>query len=292
MEIKRPHKIDQSNNNKKLKQEYELNNRQTWKRPNLPKLTPEKDKIIFQKIDIDYTVEDPIQESHNTQVPIIRIYGINDIGNSFQANIHGVFPYFYVQAPNDFKECHCELFRSALEDRLTEKNPKSDLRTFVLNVELVKKSSIYGYSETHKDFLKITVALPKNVPTARGILETSLEVRGLEPQNYPTFESDVPFILRWMIDSKCVGGCWIEIQEGTWSQTLSKNSRCQLEMNVFKDGIICHPPEGEWARMAPFRIFSFDTECAGRKGVFPEPDKDPVIQIANMVCVIYYYFIL
>lgn len=28
---------------------------------------------------------------------------------------------------------------------------------------------------------------------------------------------------------------------------------------------------------------SFDIECAGRKGIFPEPDKDPVIQIANMV---------
>lgn len=32
-----------------------------------------------------------------------------------------------------------------------------------------------------------------------------------------------------------------------------------------------------------FRILSFDIECAGRKGVFPEPNHDPVIQIANMV---------
>lgn len=31
------------------------------------------------------------------------------------------------------------------------------------------------------------------------------------------------------------------------------------------------------------RILSFDIECAGRKGVFPEPNHDPVIQIANMV---------
>jgi len=35
--------------------------------------------------------------------------------------------------------------------------------------------------------------------------------------------------------------------------------------------------------MAPLRILSFDIECAGRKGIFPEADKDPVIQIANMV---------
>eukprot|EP00112_Aurelia_sp_Birch-Aquarium-sp1_P015449 Seg3420.2 transcript_id=Seg3420.2/GoldUCD/mRNA.D3Y31 product="DNA polymerase delta catalytic subunit" protein_id=Seg3420.2/GoldUCD/D3Y31 len=31
------------------------------------------------------------------------------------------------------------------------------------------------------------------------------------------------------------------------------------------------------------RILSFDIECAGRKGIFPEAEKDPVIQIANMV---------
>ena len=40
---------------------------------------------------------------------------------------------------------------------------------------------------------------------------------------------------------------------------------------------------GDWDKIAPLRILSFDIECAGRKGIFPEPDKDPVIQIANMV---------
>ena len=47
--------------------------------------------------------------------------------------------------------------------------------------------------------------------------------------------------------------------------------------------MISHPAEGVWIKIAPLRILSFDIECAGRKGVFPEPEKDPVIQIANMV---------
>jgi DNA polymerase delta subunit 1 len=42
-------------------------------------------------------------------------------------------------------------------------------------------------------------------------------------------------------------------------------------------------PEGEWSKIAPLRILSFDIECAGRKGIFPEAMVDPVIQIANMV---------
>jgi DNA polymerase delta subunit 1 len=49
------------------------------------------------------------------------------------------------------------------------------------------------------------------------------------------------------------------------------------------DQFISHLPEGEWSDIAPLRILSFDIECAGRKGVFPEPNIDPVIQIASVV---------
>ena len=43
--------------------------------------------------------------------------------------------------------------------------------------------------------------------------------------------------------------------------------------------LVSHVPEGEFSKMAPFRILSFDIECAGRKGLFPEPIHDPVIQV-------------
>ena len=57
----------------------------------------------------------------------------------------------------------------------------------------------------------------------------------------------------------------------------------QVEVDVAWDKLISHAPEGDWSTVAPIRILSFDIECAGRKGIFPEPEKDPVIQIANMV---------
>lgn len=44
-------------------------------------------------------------------------------------------------------------------------------------------------------------------------------------------------------------------------------------------------PEGEWSKVAPLRILSFDIECQGRKGYFPEAERDPVIQIANSLSV-------
>jgi DNA polymerase delta subunit 1 len=35
--------------------------------------------------------------------------------------------------------------------------------------------------------------------------------------------------------------------------------------------------------MAPFRVLSVDIECMGRKGSFPEAEKDPIIQVASTV---------
>jgi hypothetical protein len=56
------------------------------------------------------------------------------------------------------------------------------------------------------------------------------------------------------------------------------------KINAFNNQYQIYPYfQGEWLANAPLRILSFDIECAGRKGIFPEADKDPVIQIANMV---------
>jgi DNA polymerase delta subunit 1 len=46
-----------------------------------------------------------------------------------------------------------------------------------------------------------------------------------------------------------------------------------------------HQAEGKWNKIAPLRVLSLDIECQGRKGHFPEAEKDPVIQIANALTV-------
>lgn len=121
-----------------------------------------------------------------------------------------------------------------------------------------------------------------------------------------------------MVDRSVVGCSWIELPPKTWKlrgrygHRLPLTTRCQLEVDVAWDTFVTHAPEGEWLKVAPFRILSFDIECAGRKGqmyfystdifflsvmkshecirmrfiitgIFPEPTHDPVIQIANMV---------
>merc|ERR1719361_1971284 len=108
---------------------------------------------------------------------------------------------------------------------------------------------------------------------------------GLSPLAGKPYEANIDFEVRFMADSKVVGCNWIELPPGAWKQRGHKDykSRAQVEVDVAWDKLISHAPEGEWSTVAPLRILSFDIECAGRKGIFPEPEKDPVIQIANMV---------
>lgn len=47
----------------------------------------------------------------NNNVPIVRLFGITNDGNSVCCHIHGFSPYFYVDAPPDFKVEHCLQFK-------------------------------------------------------------------------------------------------------------------------------------------------------------------------------------
>lgn len=77
---------------------------------------------------------------------------------------------------------------------------------------------------------------------------------------------------RFMVDTDVVGCSWIEIPAGKYrirtkdDPKFPVKSRCQMEVDVSWEDFISHVPEGEWSAMAPFRILSFDIECAGRKG--------------------------
>jgi DNA polymerase delta subunit 1 len=83
--------------------------------------------------------------------------------------------------------------------------------------------------EATRPFLKITVALPNMMSVARGVLEKGMSIPGLAcgPLVLPTFESNVLFILRFMVDCKVTGGNWVELPAGAWQNTKRPVSSCQ-----------------------------------------------------------------
>lgn len=263
-------------------------------RPDPPEINPKTDSITFQQIDIENYIARAMNGMPGAQsgpVPVIRMFGITMDGNSVCCHVHGFTPYFYIGAPAGFDHTHCQPFKEAL-DRIViadMRSNKEQLQEAVLEVSLVKGKSLYGYhgDEDH-EFIRITLALPRLIAAAKRLLEKTIVYNTFDFQDCRSYESNIDFDIRFMVDTGVVGCSWIELPPNTYRQRSrfsvpTVESRCQIEVDVPFDKFIAHEPEGEWAKVAPFRILSFDIECAGRKGIFPEPNHDPVIQIANMV---------
>jgi DNA polymerase delta subunit 1 len=71
-----------------------------------------------------------------------------------------------------------------------------------------------------------------------------------------------------MIDQDIVGCNWCEAPAGSYAvrPPSRRFSHAQMEFDVVYDSLVSHKPDGEWQKIAPLRILSFDIECMGRKG--------------------------
>ena len=101
-----------------------------------------------------------------------------------------------------------------------------------------------------------------------GNLENGIRLASYEVSHtFETYESDVLFVLRFMIDTDIKGGNWIKLPSHTYQIEVNNRSRCQLEAHIHYKDIKSLSIDGEYGKIAPFRLLSFDIECAARKVV-------------------------
>lgn len=276
-----------------IPEEDDLLGETNFVRKEAPLLDSSQTALIFQQVDVDHYIAkhlDGMPGVDDSIGPIMRMYGITMEGHSVVAHIHGFTPYFYIEAPPGLKQEKLSKIHKKIKELALAEDSTKLVDEPILEVELVKKATIYGFENNiYIPYLKITVALPTYVgKVARALERCSPSILGFTDQTsrIVTYESNIDFDIRFMVDTKVVGCNWIELPAGKYMLRTDKQqklSRCQYEADIAWNDFISHAPEGDWAKVAPLRILSFDIECAGRKGIFPEADKDPVIQIANMV---------
>ncbi|KAG3256569.1 DNA polymerase delta catalytic subunit isoform X1 [Ictidomys tridecemlineatus] len=262
-----------------------------WVRPSPPPLDPQTEPLIFQQLEIDHYVGParplpgrPVPPRGT--VPVLRAFGVTDEGFSVCCHVHGFAPYFYTPAPPGFGAEHLGDLQKELNAAISrdQRGGKELTGPAVLAVELCSRESMFGYhGHGPSPFLRITLALPRLVAPARRLLEQGIRVAGLGTPSFAPYEANVDFEIRFMVDADIVGCNWLELPAGKYLlRPEEKVTLCQLEADVLWSDVVSHPPEGPWQRIAPLRVLSFDIECAGRKGIFPEPERDPVIQICSL----------
>ncbi|GAA5869759.1 hypothetical protein JCM1840_000584 [Sporobolomyces johnsonii] len=257
----------------RLKEGAASDEQEKWGRPEAPKLNPQKDRLVFQQIDLE-------EHSPPGSGPQIRAFGVTEAGHSVLMHVQGFLPYLWVAAPRGFVNSDCVPLLEHLN--AAHFNGTRPVRA----VSIANKRSLWGYKgDAVSPFIKITVCDTKSYPKVRNAFERGEVVYKdfFDGSSLMTFESNIAYTLRFMIDHHIVGMNWIELPAGGYTLKKDKTSNCQIEVECDHSALISHPAEGEWSRVAPLRILSFDIECAGRKGIFPDPSIDPVIQIANMV---------
>jgi DNA polymerase I len=191
----------------------------------------------FQLLDVDYFL--------NNNQPIIRLFGKTEDGQSVCVFYDRLEPYFYVEGDH----------QQIIEFLKQEKEVK--------HVEEVDKINPIGFNKLQK-FLKITTFNPAKVPEIRDRLMQQTFVRN-------TYETDIMFKYRFMIDNNIKGLDWLEIEgEKVFTKTVCGPShRCRKIKKITKP------------INAPFKFMSFDIECLSQDpNRFVDPQHDSIIMIS------------
>ncbi|KAI1717410.1 DNA polymerase family B domain-containing protein [Ditylenchus destructor] len=272
---------------KDFKNSRQVGAEKTWPRPPVDHKLQigSSQSIPFQLVDLDYIMD-------RADV-VVRLFGVTKAGNSICASVQGYRPYFYASAPAGFGEEHIANAIKMLNDQMKTGGQSSyfgvpaDITSLVTDIELVQGTSLYNYSNTGPSlFLKIYVVSPRLITSCKNSLFVLNKITGGEDDVVKAFEANLDFEVRFMADLDIVGCGWVELLANKYYHVPNNKRQtfCQLEVLLNLENLIVHSPSSpEWSGIAPLRTLSFDIECLGRKGIFPEATHDPIIQIASMV---------
>lgn len=217
----------------------------------------------FILLDANYSID----TERATWGPVIKLWGKTLEGASVCAKIRDFMPYFYVPYDPQFRRHQLE---NALREALDSPTTRPPTDRYVLDMEIVPRMTIMNYQPTGaSQYYKITMSSPTQVNTARKFFEA---------YGIPTFEANIAYVLRLMID-KNFGGChWIGFKR---HRSTVRETTCTYE---FEASHVDIEIDREDQNLDPIRIMSFDIEACKFSGRgFVDAAHDPITQIGCSV---------
>ncbi|GMS79021.1 hypothetical protein PENTCL1PPCAC_1196, partial [Pristionchus entomophagus] len=272
--------------------EHEIADETSWERGPFPHALGRSHPIAMQVLDVE-TYVDSGKGYDRTNV---KLYGITREGVSVCCVVTDYFPYFYFQAPASFTPEHIETAQRNLNNILAGairrvgaggQNLSSEVIDNLVNLKIVRGQQLYYYRGTEEKqmFVKVSGTQP-TLNKAKHEFKNGFNLMGTGHMQVGTlFEANIDADVKFMAHTGIVGCGWVEVPvaKGNVVSAGRMTSRCQMEVTCNYKDLIVHSTDGDWVDIAPLRTLSFDIECLGRRGVFPDPSNDPVIQISNMV---------
>lgn len=214
----------------------------------------------FIVLEVTYVMD----TSEHSWGPIIRIYGRNKAGETVCANIRDFKPYMYFDYDPKFDVSTLE---NALSTVLTKDNARPPNGKYVYDCCMVERTCIMGYRPKGRSpYYMLTMTAPTQISTVR---------KYFEAHGIGTYEANVAYVLRLMIDCD-FGGChWISFDRvrecGTRKVKVTHNFEASYrDIRVDKDD----------QDLGAIRIMSFDLEaCKFDKRGFVSAGEDPITQI-------------
>jgi DNA polymerase elongation subunit (family B) len=113
------------------------------------------------------------------------------------------------------------------------------------------KKSIMGFNTSHTRFFQVYVSMPTMIPQLKRIMEEGITPPGMYNScSLQPFETNVPFVLRFMIDQDITGAGWLTMPKNAYSvrAEAAKKTHCQIEVDISFEALVAHKCEGEVSR--------------------------------------------
>ncbi len=253
-----------------------------YARPDAPAIDPQEQDFIFMHIESSYAIDE------RTLCPVVRVWGITEHGNSVLLEDDAFQPYFYAHIRDDAVDAIRSRLNAHLRQTYGPKQKSGRVHNgqFVVSMERTFGRSLCGYvpaTEPMQVLYKITMAHPAHVAAARNSLEYANRAVASEP--IATFEGNVPYELRWLIDKRINGCQWVRLRAGTYTRTdpHASHSTAQYELRCASAEPVDMAEKGT---IAPVRVLSCDIEVEKRGRGFPTAETDPAIMISNALHVV------
>lgn len=129
----------------------------------------------------------------------------------------------------------CRRFRGVIlsHERNSSRNkPFGDIREIRSSISLGLLRPMQEISPKFEISTSKASQAPSTYLSARVFERAQCSYQELFSSVVPTFESNIAYTLRFMIDTKVVGMNWIEVPAGNYTVAHAKKSKCQIEFFV------------------------------------------------------------